>query len=142
MALFRRREDTRSPEPRTERSRAEDRFARHLEVALRGQPLSIRGPVVLRDTQVLMIPPGQTVGTLQHHAQIRVDFELAETRTVVVVAGLVLTTRSYGRDRRRAPAPLADRRPHQTIVTVLHLDPADVPDVLLLRAALKPAVPL
>ncbi|BBN95261.1 MULTISPECIES: hypothetical protein [Deinococcus] len=125
--------------PRTERSRREDRFEQDLREALRGQKVEVLGPVVLRDVLAFTITPDRPKGALEQLSQVKVDFALINPRTRVPFAGLILSSRAYGRDRRRPPTPTTeDAGAQRAIVTVLHLNPNLLPDAAAIHEALRP----
>ncbi|GGL00241.1 hypothetical protein [Deinococcus radiotolerans] len=130
-----------APEPRQERSRVDDRFERHLRVALRDHPVEVRGPVVLNDVLAMVVQAGDTQGTLQKIAQLRLDFELFDRQSQTPVVGIILSSRSYGRDRRRAPAAAAEPDSGRAIISVLHLNPSRLTDVLSIRETLRAYLP-
>lgn len=128
--------------PRTERSRQEDRFEQQLRLALQDQPVEVRGPTILRDVLAFEVLPARPQGTLVQKAQVKVDYVLVNPRTQTPFAGIILSSRSYGRDRRRPPTPATEAAGAQrAIVTVLHLNPAQLADAPAIQAALKPYLP-
>ncbi len=129
-------------QPRTERSRQEDRFEQNLRLALQDQAVEIRGPTILKDVLAFEVKPTQAQGALAQKAQVKVDFALINPKTRTPFVGIVLSSRSYGRDRRRPPVPSTeDAGAQRAIVTVLHLNPTQLSDVPTLQAALKPYLP-
>ncbi|GGS01137.1 hypothetical protein [Deinococcus sedimenti] len=142
LNFLKRTEAPKTEDPRVERSRVDDRFERHLKLALRDRQIEVRGAVILHDVLALDVPAGGTQGTLRKMPSLRLDYELFDPRAQAPVAGIVLSSRTYGRDRRRTPTPtVSDVPPGITIVTVLHLNPGALPDVLAVRQAVGPFLP-
>lgn len=143
LGFLKKSEVRKAEEPRTERSRVDDRFERHLNIALRDRQIEVRGPVVHHDALALVVPSGETQGKLQKIAVLRLDFELFDTRAQTPLVGIVLSSRSYGRDRRRPrqTAESAEAPQGPALITVLHLNPNLLTDVLTIRQTLRPYLP-
>lgn len=142
LSFLKKSEPRKTSEPRTERSRVDDRFERHLRLALRDRQIEVRGPVVLNDALALVIVPGESQGKLQKIALLRLDFELFDVKAQTPVVGIVLSSRSYGRDRRRSPAAAtSESLQGPALITVLHLNPNGLTDVLTIREKLRPYLP-
>lgn len=128
-------------EQREARTRASDRFERHLRVALRERDLVIIGPATLRNLLALIVPAGATQGHTERVTSLQVDFAVLDERSRAPVLGVILTTRAYGRDRRARPElPVITAQP-QTLTPVVHLNPNLLPDVLTIRTLLQPYLP-
>jgi len=114
--------ETQTPETSPRGSRVDDRFARALREALVGRPYQVVQNVQLKD--FLALTPG---GVLGREARRKLDFLIIAQPGAVPVLAIMLTTHTYGRDRRRAPEVKKD--PDVTgnsIVTVLDLDPNEL----------------
>lgn len=142
LPFLKKPEARKTDEPRAERSRVDDRFERHLRLALRDRQIEVRGPAVLNDALALVVKPGESKGTLQKISLLRLDFELLDVRAQTVIVGIVLSSRTYGRDRRRKPATsTTESTQGPAIITVLHLNPNLLTDVLSVRDVLRPYLP-
>lgn len=142
LSFLKKSEARKVTEPRTERSRVDDRFERHLRIALRDRQIEVQGPVVLNDALALVVLPDESQGKLQKIAVLRLDFQLFDVKAQTPLVGIVLSSRSYGRDRRRAPAAAtSETLQGPALITVLHLNPNLLTDVLTIRQKLRPFLP-
>lgn len=124
----------RTPETAPRASRIGDRFALALREALAGRPYEVVQNVQLKD--FLALTPG---GVLGREARRKLDFLIVAQPGAVPVLAIMLTTHTYGRDRRRAPEVKKD--PDVTgnsIVTVLHLDPHELQTPQAIQKVLGP----
>ncbi|MFC4427232.1 hypothetical protein [Deinococcus navajonensis] len=109
-------------EPRTERSRIEDRFERDLREALQDRPYDVLSSVLLDNFVALTIQSETPRGAVSRETRKRVNFVIVARRSGVPVAAIVLTTHAYGRDRRQTPSEVRGLA-GKAMVPVFHLDP-------------------
>lgn len=115
-------------------ARIGDRFALALHEALQGQPYEVLQNVQLKD--FLALTPG---GGLEREARRKLDFLIVARQGRVPVLAIMLTHRTYGRDRRKSPEVQKDTGlDGGSIITVLNLDPHELVTPEAVRKVIDP----
>ena len=115
-------------------TRIGDRFALALHEALQDQPFEVVQNVQLRD--FLALSPG---GGLEREARRKLDFLIVAQPERVPVLAIMLTHRTYGRDRRKSPEVKKDTGlDGGSIITVLNLDPHELVTAEAVRKVIGP----
>lgn len=109
--------------PRAQESRISDHFERNLRTALQDLSYEIRPNMLLEDCLALTLAGPGSKGTLERHASKTFDYVIVARRSSLPVLAVVLSTKSYGRDRRAAPVVEKDNDTGKLIVTVVHVNP-------------------
>ncbi|GGK36858.1 hypothetical protein GCM10008955_33380 [Deinococcus malanensis] len=109
------------PHPRG--ARISDQFESNLRTALQGLPYEVRPHMLLENCVALTLTQPGSKGTLERYTSKTFDYVIVTQRSAHPVLAVVLSTKSYGRDRRAPPVVERDNYQNKLIVTVLHLNP-------------------
>ena len=124
--------------PRAQTLRIGDQFELNLRTALHGLPYEVRPHMLLEDCLALNFTDPGANPALELHASKIFDFVVVTQRSSIPVLAIVLSTRSYGRDRRAARVTERDTHQNKLIVTVLHLNPHTTNTVDAIQNAIRP----
>ena|GEM_PF-2725473 len=113
--------------PKARSSRVTDQFAAALHQALEGGPYIVKQNVLLEQfLAVSYYTPGGR-GELSREPRKKVDFLIVRASSGLPVLALMLSTSTYGRDRRRPPEASKDADLDASgMLTLLHVNPTDL----------------